>query len=298
MRLALRVGLALLLLAIAGAVRVVRLEAVAQHRLAQRYEDVYYLPRAEALPLVSLGYHSALADLLWCKSLVYFGEDIAHRGEVKHVFRYTDAILALDPDFKPAYRWIATAAIYRPTAVSMEAGLAAADYLGRAVARWPNDGELHWEYGSLLRFELAPLEVDPLRKRALLERAAPHLEAAARLGAGPPWLALNSVDLLNKLGRTEQAIRHLEELQGTVQDEAVKKEIEERLAELRSHAYLEAIRTANATFEREWHASYPYLSAGLFLLIGPKPQARQASLLEGGSDEFPLGDGPLEEMDE
>lgn len=265
-----RLLLALVLVGLASAARGTRLVAVESHRGAQRYEDVYYLPMAHLLPLLSLGYRDALAVLIWCKSLVYFGEEIGHEGEVQHVFDYTDAVLALDPDFRSAYRWVATAAIYRPVAVSIDSGLRAAGYLERAVKRWPHDGELRWDYGSLLRFELAPLETDPARKRALLEKAAPHLEAAARMGAGPPWLAINSVDLMNKLGRTEQAIRHLEELRHTVRDPQVKSEIEERLQGLRAQTYAEAARSAEAQFERTWQSSYPYLSPGLFLFVGER----------------------------
>ncbi len=260
-------------LALAWTTRQVRLVAVEQHQRGQRYEDRYYLPSARWLPVLSLGYRQALADVIWCKSLVYFGEELVHRGQVKYVFEYADAVLALDPDFRAAYPWVATAAIYRPVAVSIDNGLRAASYLERAVKRWPNDGELHWDYGSLLRFELAPLETDRAKKQALLERAAPHLEAAARLGAGPPWLAINNVDLLNKLGRTEQAIRHLEELYGTVQDADVREEIERRLTALRSHSYLESMRAAHEQFEQSRERSYPYLSPGLFLFVGERPAA-------------------------
>jgi tetratricopeptide (TPR) repeat protein len=259
-------------LCLAAAVRETRLRAFEQHRAGQHYEDIYYLPDAAWLPVMSLGFRDALADLIWCKSLVYFGEELGHRGRVRYVFAYTDAVLALDPDFRSAYRWIASAAIYRPMDVSLSDGLRAARYVERAAQRWPSDGELQWDYGSLLRFELAPLERDKQKKRALLEKAAPYLQAAARLGAGPPWLALNNAALLNKLGRTEQAIRQLEELHGTVQDDGVRRDIEHHLAKLRAETYVEALRTANETFERQRTTSYPYLSPGLFFLLGPRPE--------------------------
>jgi len=258
---------------LAFAIGRVRQGAVEAHQRGQRYEDIYYLPSASALPVVSLGFHDALAQLVWCRSLVYFGEELGHRGVVKHVFEYADAVIALAPDFRAAYRWVATAAVYRPTAVSMNDGLRAATYLERALERWPDDGELHWDYGSLLRFELAPLERDPAKKQRLLERAAPHLELAARRGAGPPWLALSSVSLLERLGRMEQAIRHLEELQGTVREPAVRAEIDQRLALLRSRSQAEASRVAYDRFAASHRASYPYLSEGLFLMIGPRPPA-------------------------
>ncbi|HEX5655837.1 MAG TPA: hypothetical protein VFX59_01525 [Polyangiales bacterium] len=256
------------------AVRATRLHAVEQHRSAQRYQDTYYLPRAEYLPLLSLGYQAALADLLWCKSLVYFGEELMHRGIVRYLFQYTDAILALDPSFREPYRWVSTAALYRPGQATRQEAMHAASYLERAVKRWPDDGELRWDYGSLLRFELAPIERDPQRRQELLERAAPQLEAAARLGAGPPWLALNSAELLNKLGRTEQAIRHLEELRSTIGDPALLNDIDHKLQSLRTHTYLEALQTAERQFEEARLSAYPYLSHGLFLFVqgSPKPE--------------------------
>jgi len=258
--------------ALALGVRTLRLDAFAQHKAGQHYEDAYYLPNAAWLPVLSLGFRQALADLIWCKSLIYFGEELGHRGQVQYVFAYTDAVLALDPSFRSAYVWVATAAIYRPVAVSLENGLRAARYLERATQRWPNDGQLQWDYGSLLRFELAPLEPDRAKKRSLLERAAPHLEAAARLGAGPPWLALNNAELLNKLGRTEQAIHQLEELRGTVQDEEVKRDIERKLEQLRRETYVQAMQVADEEFEQARARSYPFLSPGLFLWVGDKPE--------------------------
>lgn len=253
--------------------RELRLSAFRVNLESQSYEDRYYLPPEGWLPLMSLGFRAALADLIWCRSLVYFGEEMAHRGNVKHAFEYTDAVLTLDPSFRSAYQWISTAALYRPDG-SYDDGLRAANYLKRALERWPNDGELHWRYASVLRFELAPMLEEGPRKTHLMELSAPHLAIASSLGAGPPWLALNSAGLLERVGKKEQAIKHLEEVYGTVQDEATKRKIEERLSALRSEAFVEAMRTANADFERARHEAYPYLSPGLFMLVG----TRQAEL--------------------
>ncbi|HEX6245935.1 MAG TPA: hypothetical protein VFZ61_33650, partial [Polyangiales bacterium] len=219
------------------------------------------------------------ADLIWCRSLVYFGEELLHRSGIRYVFDYTDAVLALDPDFRSAYTWIVTAALYRPRDVSHEDGLRAAAYVKRAIARWPNDGELHWRYGSVLRFELAPLLSAGPEKDRLIGMAAPHLAIAASLGAGPPWLALNSSSLLQRLGKNEQAIRHLEEVYGTVQDPLTKRRIEEQLTHLRSKTFVEALKAANEEFERRRAASYPYLSPQLYLFVGDKVTQRWSQLV-------------------
>lgn len=272
-------GLAVLSL-LALFVRELRLSAFDLHRQSQRYEDVYYLPPADWLPVISLGFRDALADLIWCKSLVYFGEQLGERGVLKFAFDYTDAVLALDPNFRAAYRWASVVALSRPTVSSVEDGMKGARYLERALELWPNDGQLHWDYGSLLRFQLAPLLSKGPEKERLLWMAAPHLAAAASLGAGPPWLALNSSSLLERLGRNDQAIRHLEEVYGTVQDDATRRKIEERLADLRSQSFVEAIKAATAAFERSRLESYPYMGPGLFMLVGPKLNSSWTDLLK------------------
>jgi tetratricopeptide (TPR) repeat protein len=227
--------------------RELRLSAFEAAQASDAYEDVYYLPPAPWLPVLGLGYGAALADLLWCKSLVYFGEGMAHRAAVQHVFAYTDALIALDPTFRSAYTWVATAAMFRPQQADYRDGLRAAVYLERAVERWPTDGELRWDLGSLLRFDVAPLIEDRALKDDVLQRAAPHLDAAARLGAGPPWLVLNNASLFERLGRVEQAIRHLEEAYATVSDDDVRAAIAQRLARLRATAYIEAQRAGQAS---------------------------------------------------
>lgn len=257
--------------------RELRLVVFQQHQESQRYEDIYYLPPPNWLPVLSAGFQAAAADLIWCRSLVYFGEQLMQRGAVQYAFDYTDAVLALDPDFRSAYEWIATAALYKPTDVSLVDGKRAATYLKRALQRWPNDGQLHWRYGSVLRFELAPLMPKGAEKERMIAEATPHLATAASLGAGPPWLALNSTSLLLRLGKTEQAIRHLEEVYGTVQDDMAKRGIEEELTKLRSQAFVEALKTANAEFEQSRRSSYPYLSRGLFFLVGDKQERTWAT---------------------
>ena len=287
MRMALRVAFVLALTLLGGVTRQLRVRAAEHHAKSQRYEDIYYLPPPGWLPVMSFGFQAAVADLIWCRSLVYFGQELVKKGQIEHIFDYADAIIALDPSFRAPYRWVAVGAVYRPVAFTDEEGLRAASYLERALARWPSDGELHWDYGSLLRFELAPVVKDPAQRKTLLEKAAPHLATAARLGAGPPWLALNSSSLLEQLGRTEQAVRHLEEVYAITRDEAMREQIAERIGQLRSQTYVAAIRAANQEFARQHMRFLPYVSADLFFLIGAPPEPDWAPSISGKGPQTP-----------
>jgi hypothetical protein len=264
-------ALVVLLLAGAGAAWL-RPPAMTRYLAGETYEDIYYLPPPAWLRVFSLGHEEALADLIWMRALVYFGDELKNRGEVVHVFDYGDAIVTLDPYFAAAYRWVGTVSLYHPGEITARDGYRAAAFLERGVQRLPDDGELLWDLGATLSYELPPLLEDHAAKRAARQRGIPYLEAAARRGAGPKWLVLTNATQLERLGRTEQAIRHLEEMYASVRDDDVRAQIAEQLVRLRSAAYAEAFAAAQRELdERRWRDA-AYLSPTLYLLTGPWPQ--------------------------
>ncbi|MBK8168985.1 MAG: hypothetical protein IPK60_01420 [Sandaracinaceae bacterium] len=246
----------------------------------QTYEDVYYLPPAGWLSAFSLGYREALADLIWMRALIYFGDELMHHGAVQHAFDYTDAMLALAPHMRPAYSWIATSALYNTggtvTAADAER---VATYLERGTRMFPDDGDLEWQLGATYTYELPPMLNDPAAKERARRRGLPHLQRAARMGAGPPWLALTNAQALVRLGQREQAVRHLEEMYATVQDEDARDQIAARISHLRTEAYAEAFERANQDAEQARQRDFPYLSPTMYLLVGPRQTAQNDALL-------------------
>ncbi|MBN1655002.1 MAG: hypothetical protein JXA30_14630 [Deltaproteobacteria bacterium] len=283
---------AVLALAICGA-GVLRHKAMGRFLASQRYEDVYYLPPAQWLPLFSLGYKKALCDLIWMKALIYFGEELGQQGRVKHLYEYAEAMLRLDKYFKPVYRWVAGSAIYRPGEIDVADVRKAIDYLERGIRLFPNDGELAWDLGATYLYELAPLLKDAAEKTEARKRALPYLQAAALRGAGPPWIALSNATQLENLGKTEQAIRHLEALYSTTADLDTRDQIEKRLSVLRNFAYVEAMKHAVREFEEAHQRDFPYLSQTLYLLVGRRPLLDEAAWILNNFD--PLAEVTVEE---
>jgi len=275
------IALALVIL-LAPCAFLMRRNCASTYSRSQRYEDVYYLPPNAWLKPLALGFDSAAADLLWMRAILYFGKEMIVRGETRHIYDYIDAMLTLDPDFRAVYKWSSTAGLYHSGKITPEDGYRVVAYLERAVDRWPEDGELFWELGSVLRFELAPITDDPEEKRRLSEAAMDPLTTAARLGAGPPWLASLNAQLLNKLGKTEQAIRHLEEMYEAVDDQNERQQIEFQLARLRSERYATAFKSAMDELQLERRENYPYLSTNLYVLVGPRISGRRNQQLEEG----------------
>ena len=280
------------------ATRELRLSTCQHYQETQRYEDIYYLPPPTWLRVMSLGYREALADLLWMRALVYFGEEVTQaEGMVKHLFEYTDAMLGLDEDFKAVYRWVGVVTFYRAGEFLEEDGWRGVSYLERAVKRWPDDGELAWDLGATLAFEMPPGLKDEEARDAAKQRGLVHMATAARLGHGPPWLALTNASMLGKLGKTEQAIRHLEEAYSTLTDEESRAQVAARLAKLRDERYATAFQQAHRELRERWQKNYPYIGARydgskhegrrdqipeLFLLIGDRESRAYFDMLERG----------------
>jgi len=266
-----------------------RIRARAQQHFAetQTYEDLYYLPPSDYLVIGSLGYREALADALWMKTLVYYGEEMIHRGNIEHLYHYADAMLALDPDFKRVYRWVASSSVYRLRAITINDVKTAIRYLEVAAQRFPDDGEIAWDLGANYTYELAPMLRDEAERAAAKRKGLDYLEAASLRHAGPAWLALEAAGQLNALGQREQAIRHLEDAYAVASDPSIKEKIEAQLASLRTEAYAEALRRTAQELEAARQRDFPYVDATLYLLIGPRPPFGGDRWLARGFDPAP-----------
>ncbi|MDH5671678.1 MAG: hypothetical protein OEZ06_05975 [Myxococcales bacterium] len=237
---------------------------------AQRYEDIYYLPPPDWLDVLSLGHREALADLLWLRALIYFGDEVVNRGGLHNLHNYADAILELDPFFRRVYTWVSAASLYRPLANTAADARQAIAYLERSTRYFPDDGELAWELGASYVYELVPLLDDPAEIREARRKGQEHLELAALRGAGPPWLALSNSTQLGRLGMRQRQIDHLQEIYGQISDPQLKKQVEAALASLVSRQHAETMRRAHDELELERKANFPFLSLALYLLVGKR----------------------------
>lgn len=234
------------------------------------YEDLYYLPSPATLELVALGHQEALSEVLWMRALVYIGDEFAHRGDVEHIYRYADAILHLDPDFRRVYPWATTMGLYRPIPPSLAEAEHAVSYLERGVARYPDDGAMAWDLAAAYLYELPSLTSDSHEKERFRAIGSELSVTAARLGAGPRWLALTNASHLRTLGRLDQAIRHLEEMYALVRDDETREEIALRLEELHAGARAEAVRAAERQLQDDLRRDYPWIPADFYVVVGPR----------------------------
>ena len=284
------IAAALLLGALASAAR---LPATERYRQVSTYEDRYYLPAPAWLELFCLGHREAAADLVWLRMLVYYGDELVHQGEERHVFEYAEAALALDPDDSRIYRWLGTLGIYRASAITADDVERTAAIMERGAARFPNDGELQWRTGAVLAFELPHLYADrPDEALRARERALPYLIRRTQLGAAPPYATLLNASLLMRVGHAEEAARHLEEMYAVTDDYEMRAQIAARIETLRSEAFTTAFVEENQRFEDAWSREMPYAPAALYDLAGPVPVIDTQAVLRDGFGAHVFDDEP------
>lgn len=265
-----------------------RLDSQNHFLSTQHYEDVYYLPPPAWLKVFSLGYREALAGYVWIRTLIYFGDEIVHRGKSKYLYTYADAMIELDPYFVRAYRWVATTGTYRSGATGVPDTLKGIAYLERAARLFPDSGEIAWDLASFYLYELKPQLTDPKQREDATRKGLEHLQVAVLHGAGPAWLALNAAAGMEEMGQREQQIAFLQEAYGQVSSDDVRDQIAVKLARLQSQSFAEAFAREQAAAEADRKRDYPFLDIDLFLQVGKKPAFDHVPLLLNGFDPSPI----------
>ncbi len=92
--------------------------ALLQPRLANQIhdakarEDVYLFPPPAELEVATLGYRAAVVDMLWVKLRIEYGTHFVEKRAFPDAPHYLDAILALEPDYAPVFRYVDTILCY------------------------------------------------------------------------------------------------------------------------------------------------------------------------------------------
>jgi hypothetical protein len=266
---------ALLLVAGLGVARTRGPLAAIAHTIKPR-DDIYALPPPAELRAMSLGHRAAAADLLWSKLLVEYGVHWAERRPFLDIARYADAILALEPDYPPLYAYIGTLLVYRPPQGTEEDARHARGFLDRGIRVRPTDYRRWTEYGQFVAFIGPSFLQAPSEKERWRREGAEALARAVELGEGADR-SLTAATLLGRAGERRAAIRYLRRAFALADDETTRDEIGAKLRELEARAEEEAARENAREVETRWQRDYPFLSRGMYLLLGPSRDAARCA---------------------
>jgi len=200
------------LAAAAFAVHVTRGELFARYKAVRRLSDVYFLPSAELTRASSLGYRSALADLLYAHVLVSYGQHFQEKRRFEHVARYLDAITRLDPKFREPYRMADTLITLQPEVPRVEDYRAARTLQERGLAEFPNDSELWLIAGQFSAYLAANYVPEDQREEYRLDGAKKLSRSCELISSNQniPHHCITAALLFNRAGQLGAAQRFLE----------------------------------------------------------------------------------------
>ncbi|MDP9036809.1 MAG: hypothetical protein M3O50_18585 [Myxococcota bacterium] len=238
---------------------------------AVRDDDVYALPPPVHLHAATLGWDAAVVDLLWAKLLVEYGIHWSERRDFRDVPNYVDAILELEPDYAPVYKFVDTMLAYRPMQGTEDDVRRAREYLERGTRERANDPNVWLEYGQFLAFVGPSFLRDPFERDAWRKSGASAMGHAVELGADADR-ALTAASMLSRAGASDEAARYLERAYAFTEHPSMREvheAIGRNLAALHANAIREDADAAARAFEARWHSELPFLSRSRYLLLGP-----------------------------
>jgi len=222
--------------------------------------ETLYLPPVLVLRVLSLGYQTAWADLLFVRAHAYFLSHFFADRKFTWLDEYYEAVRGLDPDNPRLYQWAGQVVkfgqiIDRPIIERSDA------YLEQGLERFPRDWRLHMDLGFNLYFEVAGL--DDAEKAANKLKARDHFATAAGLPGAP--IDPNFVaELFERSQESSLAIAY--GLQKYYESS------EEQRTQLirRIGSISQALANGILAEERQWRKRYSFLPVALYALLAER----------------------------
>jgi tetratricopeptide (TPR) repeat protein len=204
-------------------------------------EKLIYIPSGRFLKAATLGFHVVLADLLWTRAVIYFGEHYYTDKDYRWLYSLLDATTTLDPQNILAYRFGGNLLALEGDDVKRSIEL-----LKKGIRNNPDED---WRLYFLLGFDYFYYMEDYVS-------AAKYFEKAVRMPGHPAYLPRLVARMYAKGERTDTAIEFLQEIQQQYDDENIKAAIAERLNILMAKRQARILQSIVEEYEKAY-GKYP-----------------------------------------
>jgi tetratricopeptide (TPR) repeat protein len=201
--------------------------------------EYVYLPDARFLRIASLGHSAAVADILWFRTISYFGGHYRTDRSYPWLTKMCDLVTDLDPQAFAVYRF---AGVILPWEANRpDDGIA---LLEKGLLQFPDSWDLHW----LLGFNYYFFKDD-------LQKASSHLTRASQLPGAHPVVARLAAIIYAQTESPAAAASFLQQLAETLPDEATRRIVGQRVGELQLANDIDALTNALAQYRERTGAA-------------------------------------------
>jgi len=236
-------------------------------------DDVYTLPPTGQLTVMSIGYRSALADMIFAHVLVSSGIHFQEKRAFEFVSKYIEAVNALDPKFELPYRMADGLITLQAKPVNVEAYRQARRILERGMAEFPYSQGIWTSAGMFLAY-LGPtgnITGDELADWKLAGGRALARSCELAGSKDPPSeQCIMAAGLLTKAGEAAAARQFVERMLAVNDDPEVRRFMGALLEQKVGAEERNRLHERREQFKRAWSMDLPFVSRGAALAIGPR----------------------------
>jgi tetratricopeptide (TPR) repeat protein len=234
--------------------------------------DVYALPTPDQVVVASLGYRSALADLLFAHVLVWHGLNFQEKRALEFAADYLDTVSALDPTFRETYYYGDTLIAMRPIPPTREDYWRARKLLEKGLANRPGDTELWLSAGQFMAYVAAPWLEDEKEKAEWKLAGARVLARACELvgsNENIPFHCITAASLFSKAGEREATIQFLERVLAVSDDDEIRDLAIRYLQAALGEQARERVQVRANRLRDAWRRDLPFVNLTQELVVGP-----------------------------
>jgi hypothetical protein len=234
--------------------------------------DVYGLPSPEQVVVASLGYRSALADLIFAHVLVWHGIHFQEKRRLDFAADYLDTVAALDPTFRETYYYGDTLITMQPVKPRHEDYVRARALLEKGLAARPGDTELWLSTGQFIAYVAAPWLDDPNEAAAWRLAGAKILARACELvgsNENIPYQCISAAGLFSKAGERDAQIQFLERVLAVSDDPELRERVLGYLERAVGDRTRDRLRARADSLRQAWRADLPFVGLTTELALGP-----------------------------
>lgn len=262
-----------LVLASAAAIGAVRGTLASVHQRVKEESDVYVLPPPDQVVKLSLGYRSALVDLLWAHVLVSQGLHTFERRRFENLSLFVDSINELEPTFREPYLLADALYTFQGFEPSHAEVLKARAVMERGSRELPSDGQLWLALGQFVAF-IGPgtYLTDENEAQQWRIDGARILARAAELGgenANITWQTLGAAGIFHRAGERDAEIRLRLRALAVTDDPELQERLRRELGKLLSEEQKEISIDLDRKLVELWQRDLPFIPRGTMLVLGP-----------------------------